>query len=249
MRQTTYNPAADETLEDLQCAGLRLIQKRDGFRFGTDAVLLADFAKEIRSDVTLDLCCGNGIVPLLLSAKTKTQKILGLEIQAEVADTAKRSILLNGLSERIFIECGDLKNAASYYPAASCDLITCNPPYMKAGCALLNSSDSKIIARHEVLCTLDDITQCAARLLHNGGHLVMVHRPNRLAELLGSMRRNRIEPKRIRFVHASFKKPPILFLADGMLGANSDVKILPPLLLYDEKGQETEELKLIYGRK
>lgn len=249
MRQITYNPEADETLEDLQCSGLRLIQKKDGFRFGTDAVLLADFAKKIRSENTLDLCTGTGIVPLLLSAKTDTKKISGLEIQEDIAALAKKSVELNGLSERIFIQCGDLKNAAYIYPAASFDLITCNPPYMKSGCALLNKSDNKVISRHEILCTFDDITRSSAKLLRRGGHLAVVHRPNRLVDVLYSMRKNHIEPKYIRFVYPNAEKPPVLFLTDAMLGANSEIKVLPPLFLHDEKGQETEELKLIYGRK
>lgn len=248
MQQTKPELHSGETLEDLQCGGLMLIQKKDGFRFGTDAVLLADFAKRIHSKNTLDLCTGTGIVPILLAAKSDTQHICGIEIQHDVADAAQRSVTLNGLDSRISIQCGDLKNALSYYPCASFDLVTCNPPYMKSGCAILNDSDNKIISRHEVLCTLDDITEVSSKLLKHGGHLVMVHRPNRLADVMCSMRKNRIEPKYIRFVHASFEKPPVLFLTDGMLGANSEIKILPPLLLYDKEGHETPELKSIYGR-
>ncbi len=237
-----------ETVEDLQFGGLRLIQKKEGFRFGTDAVLLADFSKKIHSNKTLDLCTGTGIVPILLAGKTKTSEIHGLEIQSEIAEMAKRSMELNSLTDRVTITKGDLKEGQVFYPQGNFDLITCNPPYMKSGSAILNSSDNKIISRHEVMCTLDDILKISAKLLKPMGHLVMVHRPNRLVDLLSGMRENSIEPKTMRFVHASLGKPPILFLVDGMKGANRDIKILEPLVLYDEGGKETEELKKIYGR-
>lgn len=242
------NLLENETLEDLQCGGLCLIQKKDGFRFGTDAVLLADFAKNIHSKKTLDLCTGTGIVPILLSKKTAAPEIYGLEIQEDIAEMAQRSVLINALEERVRITCGDLKESSSFYPPSSFDLITCNPPYMKAGSAILNSSDNKVISRHEVMCTLEDIMRISAKLLKHGGHLVMVHRPNRLVDVLSEMRNFSIEPKKIRFIHTSFEKPPILFLTDGMKGANRDIKILPPLLLYDENGNESHELKTIYER-
>ena len=238
----------NETLEDLQCKGLLLIQKKNGFRFGTDAVLLADFARNIRSKNTLDLCTGTGIVPILLSGKTTTPQIHGLEIQEDIAKMAQRSVSLNSLDERVHITCGDLKNSLSYYSPASFNLITCNPPYMKSGSAILNTSDNKIISRHEVMCTLEDIIKVSSKLLKPGGHLLMVHRPNRLVDVLATMRDYSIEPKVIRFVHASPDKAPILFLVDAMQKANKDIKILPPLYLYDKDGKETAELKTIYER-
>ena len=236
-----------ETLEDLQCGGLKLIQKKNGFRFGTDAVLLADFAKTIHSDKTLDLCTGTGIVPILLSHKTNTNEFCALEIQKEIADMAQRSVILNNLEGHIKVTCGDLKDSLSYYPAGYFDLITVNPPYMEAGAAITNREDSKVISRHEVMCTIDDVIAQSAKLLRYGGHLAMVHRPNRLCDVLSKMREHFIEPKVLRFVHSSIDKPPILFLVDGMLRANRDIKILPPLVLYNE-GQESEELKRIYER-
>lgn len=246
--QPTTDILPNESVEDLQLKGLRLIQKKEGFRFGTDAVLLADFAKKVSSKKTLDLCTGTGIVPILLAGKTKTLEIHGLEIQAEIAQMAKRSVTLNSLDERVKITEGDLKNALEYYAKSEFDLITCNPPYMKSGSAILNKTDNKIISRHEVMCTLDDIVKISAKLLKPMGHFVVVHRPNRLVDLLFGMRENSIEPKTIRFVHPSAGKPPILFLVDGMKGANRDIKILEPLILYDEMGNESEELKKIYGR-
>ena len=237
-----------ETLEDLQCGGLFLIQKGYGFRFGTDAVLLADYAKSIKSNRTLDFCTGSGIVPILLSHKTDTPEIHAIEIQKDIADMAKRSVIYNNLKERVHIIEGDLKDAPSYYPSTSFDLITCNPPYMKSGSAILNQADTKIISRHEVLCTLEDIIKTSARLLRYNGHLVMIHRPNRLTDVLSQMRNNFIEPKVLRFVHATSQKPPVLFIVDGMLRAKSDMKILPPLIMYDKEGHETSELKAIYER-
>ena len=248
MSQMKSNILENESLEDLQCGGLFLIQKKDGFRFGTDAVLLSDFAKNINSKKTLDLCTGTGIIPMLLSAKTKTPEIYGLEIQQDIADMAKRSVIHNKLEERVEIKQGDLKNALSYYQASSFGLVTCNPPYMKPGAAVLNENDNKIISRHEVMCTLEDVIRVSSKLLKQGGHLAMVHRPNRLVDVLTLMRKYFIEPKNIRFVHSSKDKSPILFLVDGMLRANGDIKILPPLYLYDEDGKETEELKRIYER-
>lgn len=238
-----------ETIEDLQLGGLRLIQSRDGFRFGTDAVLLADFAKDILSEKTLDLCCGNGIIPILLSYKTKTRKICGLELQHEVAEMAKRSVILNGLENRVEICEGDLRQAETIYPVRSFDLITCNPPYMRAGTAIENPSDTKLLARHEIACSLEDVVRVSARLLKTGGKLLMVHRPARLVDVLSQMRAYRIEPKHLRMVYPAENRPPILFLVEGLLFGGSELRMLPPLILRDVSGMETEELKRIYERK
>lgn len=237
-----------ETIENLQLGGLRLIQKRNGFRFGTDAVLLADFAKDVPSGQTLDLCCGNGIIPIILSHKTKTKKICGLEIQHDVLEMAKRSVLLNGLEDRVELLEGDLRHAEEYYPVRSFDLITCNPPYMRAGAAIENPSETKLIARHEITCSLEDVIRVSARLLKTGGKLLMVHRPGRLVDVLTQMRANRIEPKRLRMVYPAENHPPILFLVEGLLYGGTELRILPPLVLRDQDGRETEELKRIYER-
>lgn len=238
----------DETAEDLQAGGLQLIQKKDAFRFGTDAVLLADFAKDIPAKRALDLCTGTGIVPVLLSHKTKIAALSGLEIQEEICDMANRSVRLNGLENRICMDCGDLKDAVSRYGKRQFGLITCNPPYMKAGAGIQNAIDTKLIARHEVCCTLEDVICVSADLLVQGGHLVMVHRPGRLAELLYWMRTYKIEPKRLRMVHPSPDRAPTLCLVDGALGGGAELRILPPLFLKGADGGESEELKNIYGR-
>lgn len=238
----------NEQIDDLQCRGLRLIQKQDGFKFGTDAVLLADFAKQLPSGRTLDFCTGSGIVPLLLSAKTGTPRICGLELQPAVCDMAKRSMLLNGLEGRIEITEGDLKNAPALYGAERFDVITCNPPYMKAGAALVNAADAKTIARHEVTCTLEDVVRAANSLLAPAGHLVLVHRPYRMAELISLMRAYGIEPKRLRLVYPKAEKEANLALIDGLKNGKPELRILPPLFLQDGHGGESAELKRIYER-
>lgn len=238
----------DETLEDLQLSELFVIQKKDGFRFGIDAVLLSDFAKDIQAEEMLDMCTGSGVVPILLSAKTKISRIFGIELQEEVFDAAKRSVELNGLSDRVFLRQGDIKNAAEIYGKRSFGLITCNPPYMPAGTAVQNELTSKIIARHEVMCTLEDVIESAAMLVKQHGHLVLVHKPTRLADILCLMRKYEIEPKRIRFVHKTVGAEPSLVLVDGAYKGGRELRILPPLYLFDEKGEETTELKRIYGK-
>lgn len=238
----------DETLEDLQTGGLFLIQKRTGFRFGIDAVLLADFAKGIPSQKTLDLCTGSAVIPILLSAKSDAKEIFGLEIQKSVFDTAVRSVEYNNLGNRIFLTYGDLKNAAEIYGKRQFDLITCNPPYMPNGSGIQNPKSEKVIARHEVLCTLEDVISVSASLLKYRGRLVLVHKPSRLADIVCLMRKNDIEPKRIRFIHKTPKSEPSLILVDGSFKGGKELRIMPPLYLYDDDGKETEELREVYGR-
>lgn len=238
----------DETLEDLQLSGLAIIQKKDGFRFGIDAVLLSDFAKDIRAGEMLDMCTGSGVIPVLLFAKTKIPKIFGLEIQEEVFEMAKRTVRLNNLSYRVFIDKGDVKEGYKIYGKRRFDLITCNPPYMPKGTAVTNELDTKIIARHEVLCTLEDVIKSASELLKQHGHFLMVHKPTRLADILCLMREYGIEPKKIRLVHKNADAEPSLVLVDGAYKGGRELRIMPPLYLYNENGEETEELKRIYGK-
>lgn len=238
----------NETIEDLQVGGLRLIQKADGFRFGIDAVLLADFAKSAPSAKTLDLCCGSGIIPILLSHKTKTPEICGIEIQPEIYAAAKRSVELNGLDDRLKLTLGDLKNAVNVYGKRQFDVITCNPPYTPAGSGIVNMSDTKLIARHEIMCTLEDVIAASSLLLKQKGRLMLVHKPGRLADIICLMRENDIEPKRIRFVHKNPSSEPSLVLVDGAYKGGRELRIAPPLYLYNENGTETEELKRIYER-
>lgn len=242
----SLNP--DESLEELGCGSLVLIQKKNSFRFGTDAVLLADFAKDITSQATLDLCCGSGIVPILLSHKTRTTKLCGLEIQKDIHAVSVRSVKANNLDDRIELSCGDLKDCTKFFPRRSFDLVTCNPPYMRSGCGEGCNATTKQIARHEIACTLDDVVCAAEKLLGQGGHLCMVHRPSRLVDIICTMRKYRIEPKRLRFVQPRSNAAPSLVLVDGLWHGGNELKILPPLILYDNNGNPTAELDKIYER-
>ncbi len=236
--------------ESLEALGnsLVLIQKKNGFRFGTDAVLLADFAKDIPAKMALDLCSGSGIVPILLSKKCRAEKLFGLEIQEEIQEMSLRSVSANGLSEKVSLLCGDLKEVSSHFPKRSFELVTCNPPYMKDGSGIKCDDFSKHISRHETLCDLEDVIRAAECMLASGGHFCMVHRPSRLADIIELMRKYKIEPKRLRLVLPKAGKEPTLVLIDGLWHGGSELKIMPPLVLYNEDGSETDELRKIYGR-
>lgn len=238
----------DECLDDLQLDGLHLIQKKNGFKFGIDAVLLSDFAKDAPSKRTLDLCTGTGIVPILLSAKTKTPEIHGLEIQESICDMAKRSVEYNQLSGRVFITGGDLKYACEIYGKASFDKITCNPPYMECGKGIINSTDSLTVSRHEIKCTLEDVIRISSHLLIQHGRFFMVHRPSRLADIICYMREYKIEPKRLRFIHPCAEKAANLILIEGIRCGGRELKMLPPLYVYNTDGTYTDEINRIYGR-
>ena len=238
----------NEILDDLQINDLYIIQKKDGFKFGTDAVLLSDFAKNTKADNILDLCSGSGIIPLLLSAKTKARQIVGLEIQEDVAQMAQRSVKFNGLENRILIKQGDLCDVKEYFTPHSFDCVTINPPYMKANLHMINRTNSKTIARHEVLCTLEDCIGACAKMLNFHGDFFMIHRPKRLIDIFELMRKEQIEPKALRFVHSKKSSEPSMVLLHGVYHGGSELKVLPPLIIYNDDGTETEELKTIYGR-
>ncbi|MCX7708863.1 MAG: tRNA1(Val) (adenine(37)-N6)-methyltransferase [Clostridia bacterium] len=238
----------NERIDDLQYKGLRIIQKTDGFCFGVDAVLLANFAEVKNGDRVIDLGTGTGIIPLLLAGKTQAKEITGLEIQTEMAEMAARSIRLNDLEDKVRIVCGDIKRSVEEFGPSSFNSVVTNPPYMNHGGGLVNPSDMKAISRHEILCTLEDVIRSSSKLLVPGGQLAMVHRPERLVDILCLMRRYQIEPKYLRFVHPSPYKKPNLILIRGSRGGNPQLKMLDPLYVYDEKGNYSEEINRIYCR-
>lgn len=242
--------AANERVDDLQLGGLSIIQNPEWFCFGVDAVLLADFAKKsIKSKSTvLDLCTGNGIVPLLLAEKSLASHITGVEIQAPVAEMANRSVLMNDLTEKISIIQDDLNNSIEKFGKCSFDNITCNPPYKEATGGLKNSADTVTIARHEVFCTLEDIIRVSSQLLKPYGKLTMIHRPERLVEIICLMREARIEPKRLRFVHPSPNKTANMILIEGAKYGNPKLFLEPPLYVYGNDGNYSAEIDEIYGR-
>lgn len=236
-----------ERIDDLQRNNLRIIQDSTRFCFGMDAVLLSGFAQAKAGDRVLDLGTGTGILPLLLSAKTKGEHFTGLEIQKESADMAMRSVLLNKLQERISIVEGDIKEAGSIFGPASFEVITCNPPYMLSQHGLPNPDTAKAIARHEVLCTLEDVLSQAAYLLVPGGHFYMVHRPFRLAEILHSMVQHKLEPKRMRLVYPYVDKEPNMVLIEGCRGGKSRMTVEKPLIIFEAPGVYHEEIRTTYG--
>lgn len=227
-----------ERVDDLQIGGLKLIQNPSGFCFGVDAVFLSDFVKVKPGETVLDMGTGNGIIPVLLSAKTRGKKFTGLEIQADTADMARRSVEYNHLEDRIEIVTGDIKEAAEIFKPAFFDVITTNPPYMLAQHGQRNPDNAKAIARHEVLCKLDDILRESMRLLQDKGRFYMVHRPFRLTEIMIKMSYYKIEPKRIQFIHPYIDKEPVLVLIEGVRGARSRVTIEPPIVIYEKERGE-----------
>ena len=237
----------NERIDDLQRGGLRVIQRADAFRFGTDAVLLADFAAPRRHDRVCDLGTGTGIIPLLLYARENTISADAVEIQPDMADMAARSMAMNGLNEKIRVLPGDLRSIRTLLPHARYDLVTCNPPYGKAGGTLLNPDASKRLARHEESCAIEDVSCAAAWLLQNGGRLCCVFPAARMIELSDAMRKYRMAPKRIRMVHSRVEKAAHLCLMEGMLDARPGLIIEPPLVIYDENNAYTPELRRIYG--
>ncbi len=238
----------NERIDDLQYKGLKLIQKKDGFCFGVDAVLLANFADIRKNDKVLDIGTGTGIIAVLTAAKTQASSVTGLEIQPEMSEMAERSVKLNGLESRLNIVCGDIKNALQLFGKARFDAIVTNPPYINKGGGLLNPSDTMAVSRHELLCTLEDVIGISSRLLVPGGRFAMVHRPERLADIIFLMRSNGVEPKYLRLVHPSPYKKPNMVLIRGMRGGKPQLKVLEPLYVYDETGSYSKEINEIYCR-
>ena len=237
-----------ERLDDLQCNGLYLIQDPDKFCFGIDAVLLSNFVKVKKNGHVVDLCTGSGIVPMLLSAKTGAKKITGIEIQSDIADMARRSVSYNKLDEKIDIINDDISNALKYINNCSVDSVCVNPPYMKDTTAIKNPDLPMAIARHELLTDLETVINIASKLLKESGKFFMVHRPSRLSEIFTSMRQNRIEPKRLRFIHPYIESKANLVLIEGAKGSGVWLDVEPPLVVYKDQHVYTDEVLKIYGR-
>ena len=230
-----------ERLDDLQLGGLEIIQDPDKFCFGVDAVFLSDFARVKPGETVLDMGTGNGIIPILLSAKTQGRKFTGLEIQQDTAEMARRSVLHNHLEDRIEIVIGDIKEAAEIFKPAFFDVITINPPYMLADHGLRNPDSARAVARHEVLCSLDDILRESMRLLQDKGRFYMIHRPFRLTEIMIKMNHYKIEPKRIQFIYPHIDREPAMVLIEGVRGAKPRVTVEPPIIIYDRQADGHRE--------
>lgn len=235
-----------ERVDDLHRNGYVIIQDPKRFCFGIDAVILSGFAEVKKGENVMDLCTGTGIIPILLEAKTEGSHFTGLEIQEESVEMARRSVRLNGLEDKVTIDFGDVKNTEALYRASSFDVVTVNPPYMNEGGGLKNGYSPKTIARHEVLCSLEDVVDAAARLLVPQGRLYMVHRSHRLTDIMVTLRNHRLEPKRLRFVHSYADREPVMVLVEAVSNGKPMVKVMPPLIIYKEDGEYTGEIMKIY---
>ena len=236
----------DERLDDLQRNGYKLIQNTKIFCFGMDAVLLSAFAKVPEGKKALDMGTGNGVIPILLKARTECKHFTGLEIQDINVDMARRSIAYNSLEDFIEIVQGDIKEASSIFGGASFDVVTTNPPYMNENHGLQNPESHKAIARHEILCTLEDVVREGAKVLKPGGSFFMVHRPQRLVEIFELMRKYGMEPKRMRLVHPFIDKPANMVLVEGVRGGRPQLTVENPLIIYTEKGVYSKEVIDLY---
>jgi len=236
----------EENIEDLQLKGYKIIQSNDGFKFGIDAVLIANFCRLKNGDVGVDLGTGTGIIPIIIAAKSNISKIYGIEIQEDVAEMASRSIKLNDLTSKIEIVNDDLKNKSQLFAKASMDFVVSNPPYFQIN-TLQSDNVKKHISRHEVKCNLADILETAAYLLKPNKPFFMIHRPDRLVDLIELARANKMEPKEIRFIHPNTLKAPNLLMIKYVKSGNKGMKMLPPLYVYNENGVYTDEINKIYS--
>ncbi len=237
---------ADERLDDLQ-NGYMIIQHPDKFCFGMDAVLLSGFARVKPGEVCLDLGTGTGIIPILLASKTEGRHFTGLEIQEESADMASRSVAYNKLTDRISIRQGDIKEASLLFGPSSMNVVTSNPPYMTNHHGLKNPNDAKAIARHEILCSLEDVIRETAKVLVPGGRCYFVHRPFRLVEIFTLMKEYKLEPKRMRLVYPFKDKEPNMVLIEGVRGGGAQLTVEPPLIVYESQGVYSQEILDCYG--
>lgn len=238
----------DESIDDLQLEGLQLIQKQRGFRFGVDAVLLSHFANVRSKHRVIDLCTGTGIVPFLIYGKYKPTEVIGLEIQDDMVEMAIRSSKLNDTEETVKFQCADLKDMSIIKSLGRFDVLTVNPPYKLNSAGILNPDDKLAIARHEIMCTLEDVIKSAKVLLKDNGRMFIVHRPERLADIFGLMRKYNIEPKRVQMVHPNVNKAANIVLVEGQRDGGAFLKWEAPIYVYDENGKYTEEIDRIYGR-
>lgn len=236
-----------ERVDELHRNGYRIIQNPEKFCFGMDAVLLSGFARVKKDECALDIGTGTGIIPILLEAKTQGRHFTGLEIQAESADMAKRSVAMNGLQEKIEIVTGDIREAGELFDAASFDVITSNPPYMINSHGLKNPEAEKAIARHEILCTLEDVVREGGRLLKDGGRFYLVHRPFRLVEIFMCLTTYGLEPKRMKLVYPYVDKEPNMVLIEALRGGRSRLTIEKPLIVFEAQGKYTAEITELYG--
>lgn len=237
----------DERLDDLNCKNLKILQKKDGFCFGMDSVLIANFAKISRKNaIVADLGTGTGIISILVAGKQNPEKVYAVEIQEELVDMAKRSVKYNDLGNKIDIINADIVGISRGNFNKKFDYVISNPPYKKLNTGLINDNQKKLISRHEVKCTLKDVVNEASKLLKDKGVFYMVHRPDRLCDIFNAMRENKVEPKEIQLVHSHLEDEANLVLIKGVKCGNPSLKVLKPLIVYNENNEYTEELLKFY---
>jgi tRNA1Val (adenine37-N6)-methyltransferase len=237
----------NERIDELHIKDYKIIQNTDGFCFGMDAVLLSGFARVNQGEHHLDLGSGTGVIPILLEAKGNGASYTGLEIQESFVDMASRSVRLNGIEHKVSIIHGDIKEADQLLPLSAYDVITSNPPYMNEGKGLTNPSSMKAIARHEILCNLEDVIRVSSRLVKVGGRFYLVHRPHRLMDIMDLLRRYRLEPKRLQMVHSFMDKEATMVLIEAIRHGKPMLKVEKPLIIYDDLNVYSHEIRTIYG--
>lgn len=237
---------AHERLDDLARDNLKIIQNPGSFCFSMDAVLLSSFVTVKRGDRVLDLGTGTGVIPLLLSSKTQALELCGLEIQADMADMASRSVRYNGLEGKIRVVQGDLREARALLGRDRFDVVVSNPPFTSVGRGLVPPTDGMAIARHEIMCTLEDVVDSCSRMVTPGGRVALVHRPSRLVDILWAMRERNLEPKRLRFVYPSMDAKPTMVMVEALKGGGKELEVMKPLYIYDDSGAYTQEVRDIY---
>ncbi len=242
------NLLEDESIDDLQLDNLLLIQKKQGFRFGVDAVLLSNFANVKNRHRVVDLCTGTGIVPFLIYGKYKPKEIIGVEIQEDMVEMANRSSKYNEVEDIVKFINADLKDTSFLKSLGTFDVLTVNPPYKLNNSGILNPDDKLAIARHEILCNLEDVIRASRRLLKDNGRMYIVHRPERLIDIFELMRKYKIEPKRVQMIHPKVNKAPNIVLVEGQRDGGAYLKWEAPLYVYNEDGTYTKEINKIYGR-
>ena len=246
---TVGNLKENERIDNLEIENLKIIQRKDGFCFGIDSVLLSDFAKNIKNGCNvLDLGTGTGILGFLLIAKTKLKKVIGVEIQNEIADMALRSIKMNNLEDKFEIINSNIKDLDKKLKLDNYDVIITNPPYKKMNSGAINENKIKLISRHEVEANLSDYIKMSFKLLKDKGSLFMVHRAERLVDILSDMRAYKMEPKRIKFVYSYKGSDCKLVLIEAIKNGKSFVRVESPLYIYNEDNTYTEEILRIYNK-
>ena len=243
------NLKENERIDDLEYKGLKIIQNIEGFCFGIDSILLADFAKEIkRNSRVIDLGAGTGIIGILLCAKTEISHMVGVEIQEEVYDIAKRNVKLNKLEEKFTLMNINIKELGKRQEIGKFDAIVTNPPYKKDNTGIQNENEKKLISRHEIAANLEDFIRISSQLLKDKKDLYMVHRPDRLVDIIELLRKYRLEPKKLKLVYPKPEKEPNLLLIKATKNAKPFLKIEKPLYVYKENGEYTDEILKIYGK-